>query len=61
MEQREALRNEVETVKEFTYLDDRESAGGGCEAVVTAGTRYGWAKYLECGELLYGKKRIPKL
>ena len=27
------LCDEVETVKEFTYLGDRVSAGGGCEAV----------------------------
>ena len=26
----------VETVREFTYLGDRVSAGGGCEAAVTA-------------------------
>ena len=29
----------METVSEFTYLGDRVSAGGGCEAVVTARTR----------------------
>ena len=27
---------EVETVSEFTYFVDRVSAGGGCEAAVTA-------------------------
>ena len=28
--------DEVETVREFTYLGDRVCAGGGCEAAVTA-------------------------
>ena len=31
----------VATVSAFTYLGDRVSAGGGCEAAVTATTRYG--------------------
>ena len=35
------LRDEVETVREFTYLGDSVSAGGGCEAAVTARTRCG--------------------
>ena len=30
------LCDEVETVREFTYLGDSLSAGGGCEAAVTA-------------------------
>ena len=30
------LCNEVETVREFTYLGDRVSAGGGYEAAVVA-------------------------
>ena len=38
VEQDEKLCNEVETVREFTYLGDRVSAGGGCEVVVTART-----------------------
>ena len=46
----------METAREFTYLGDRVSAGGGCEAAVTARTRCGWAKYMECGELLYGTR-----
>ena len=32
----EKLCNEVETLAEFTYLDDWVSVGGGCEAAVTA-------------------------
>ena len=32
------------------------SAGGGCEAAVTARIRFGWAKIRECGELLYGSR-----
>ena len=35
MEQEEKLCDEVETVREFTYLGDRVGAGGGCEAAVT--------------------------
>ena len=31
----------METVSVFTYLGDRMSAGGGCEAAVTARTRCG--------------------
>ena len=31
MEQEEKLCDEVETVREFTYLGDRVSAGGACE------------------------------
>ena len=46
VEQEEKLCDEVETVREFTYLGDRVSAGGGCEAAVTARTR--------CGELSLG-------
>ena len=30
------LCDKVETVREFTYLGDRVSVGGGCEAAVTA-------------------------
>ena len=30
---------EVETLREFTYLGDSVSAGGGCKADVTARTR----------------------
>ena len=37
MEQEENLCDEVETVREFTYLGDWVSAGGVCEAAVTAG------------------------
>ena len=43
MEYEEQLSDEVETVREFTYLGDRVSAGGGCEADVAARTI--------CGEL----------
>ena len=44
MEQEKNLCHEVETVREFAFLCDRESAGGGCEAAVTARTRCGWVK-----------------
>ena len=39
MDLEEKLCDEVETVGEFTYLGDWVSAGGECEAVVTARTR----------------------
>ena len=32
------------------------SAGGGCEAAVTARTRCEWVKFRECGKLLYGRR-----
>ena len=56
VEQGKQLCDEVETVREFTYLDDRVSVDGGCEVAVTARTRYGWVEYRECGELLYGRR-----
>ena len=34
MEQEEKLCDEVETVKELTYLGDRVSAGSGCVAAL---------------------------
>ena len=46
----------METIRFFTYLGDRVSAGGGCEAAVTARTIYGWAKFRECDDLLYGMR-----
>ena len=39
----------------FTYLGDRVSVGGGCEAALTARKRCGWVKLTECGELLFGR------
>ena len=52
----ETLFDEVETVREFTYIGDRVSAGGGCEAAVTARTRCGWVRLRECVVLLYGRR-----
>ena len=45
----------MKTVREFTYLGDRGSAGGECEAAVTARTGCGWVKLRKCGELLYDR------
>ena len=56
VEQEEKLCDEVETVREFTYLGDRVSAGGGCEAVVATRARCEWVRFRECGELLYGRR-----
>ena len=61
MEQEEKLCDEVETVREFTYLGDRVSAGGGCEVAVTDRTRCRWVKLRECGELLHGRSVPTKL
>ena len=41
MEQEVNLCDEVGTVSEFTYHGDRVSAGGDCEAAVTARIRCG--------------------
>ena len=49
------LCDKVETVHEFTHHDGRVSAGGGCEAAVTARTRCGWVMHRECGKLLHGR------
>ena len=38
-EQKETLCDEEETVREFIYVGDRVSAGGGCKAFVTARSR----------------------
>ena len=51
----------METVREFTYLGDRVSAGGESEAAATARTRNGRLKLKECGELLYGRRFPLKL
>ena len=56
VEQVEKLCDEMETVREFTCLDDRMSAGGGCEAAVIARMKCVWVKFMECSELLYGRK-----
>ena len=61
MEQEVKLCAEVETVRPFTYLGDRVSAGGGCEAAVTARTRCWCIKLKECGELQCGRKFPLKL
>ena len=45
----EELCEEVETLRGFCYLGERVKAGSGCEAVVTAGERFGWVKITEWG------------
>ena len=49
------------TVREFAYLGDRSSTGGGCEADMTARTRCGWVKSRKCVKLMYGKKITLRL
>ena len=58
MEQEVRLCDEVGTAREFTYHGERVSAGGGCEAAVTARTRCGGVWFMECGELL-SDRRFP--
>ena len=47
-------------VKGFCYLEDRLTASGGTEAVVTARTRIAWIKFRECGELCLWEKVFIK-
>ena len=61
VKQEEKLCDDVKTVREFTYLGDRMSSGGKCEAAVTAKTRCGWVKFRECSGLLYGRRLPLKL
>ena len=60
-EQVEKLCDNVETVREFTYLGDRVSAGGGCKAAVTARTRCELIMFRECSELPLGRRFSLKL
>ena len=41
----------METVREFPYLGDRVSVGGGYDAVVIARARCGWVRFWVWGEL----------
>ena len=43
------LCNEVETVRQFTYLGGTVISDEGCEAAVTARARFGFGKFMECG------------
>ena len=56
MEQEDKLCDEVETVRQFTYLGDRASTGGGWESAMTARTRCGWVTFRECCKLLYDRR-----
>ena len=56
VEQEEKICDEVETVGVFMYFGYGVSAGGGCEAAVTARTTYVWVMFWECGELLHGRR-----
>ena len=57
----ENLHDEVETVNEFCYLEDKLKTNGGCEAAVTARTKIGWIKFRECSETLLGKRLSFKI
>ena len=56
LEQEETLCDGVETVRGFIYLGDRVSAGGGFVSSVTAKKRCWLVDFMECGELLYGRR-----
>ena len=47
--------NEIETVREFTYLGDRLSADEGCHAAVTARTRSGVLRIEDFANYYAGK------
>ena len=53
VEQEDKSCDKVNT-NELTYLGDRVSAHGGCEAAVTVGIKCVWVKFNECGE--YGMR-----
>ena len=55
------MRNQQETVRELRHQGDCESAGWRCEDGVTARTRCGWVKIMECGELPHGEESHLKL
>ena len=61
VEQEENLCDEEETVWDVTYLGDRVSAGGGCEPTVTARTRCGWVRFMECCKMLYDRRLSLRL
>ena len=46
----------METVRDFTYLGDWVSAGGGGETAMTAMTICGWVMLRVCGRLLYDRR-----
>ena len=50
VEQEEQLLEKVVTVKEFTCLGDKVSAGVGCQTAGTARTRFGWVKFRVCSK-----------
>ena len=52
---RKKIFEDVETVIDFSYLDDRIYSRGGCEAAVASRTRLGWIKFIDCQDLLCGK------
>ena len=42
-------------------LVDMVSAGGSCVVAVTTRTRCGWVMFMDCGELLYGRRFFLEL
>ena len=50
------LCNVVPTVREFTYLGDRVSAGENCKVAVASSKGCSWVRLRECGDLLYANR-----
>ena len=51
---KETLHDDVETVIDFSYLDDIINSGGGCVTAVASRTRLGWVKFRKGQDLLHG-------
>ena len=60
MVQEKRLGDEVEKLREFTYLCYMVCAVEKCNADVSVRTRYGWIRFWECSDLMYGKRFLLK-
>ena len=54
IDQKEKLHDDVETLTDFLYLEDKINTGG-CEVAVAYRTRLGWIKLIECQDVLCRK------
>ena len=60
MEQEEKLYNEMKNLREFTYLGDTVSTGGGDSGVIVR-KRLEWLMFRECDELPSGNRFSVKV
>ena len=51
VDQKKKLHDNVETVKECSYLGDIINSGGKFDVAVTSRTSKGWAKFRKCQDL----------